>query len=431
MKSRRFLCTGWALALSLAAFPAAAAVDLETALGQVAAANPTLAARRAMVEAARRRLGPAGAWAPPIVELGVVNVPTSGRFDADPMTMKMMGVTQRVPVFGARGLARQSAVEALEAEKASAERAGFEILGLAWESYADAYIGGQLAGQAEVHRDIMDRLVESARVRYQSGKGRLEDVLRAEAERGRIESEGAGFRAEERVARARLDALRGIEPGKFGEPLAPPPAPRVPGKPDEWLAAVDGSQPRLRERVATVNRYRLAARASRRMVWPDLELRASYGTRETLAGGAEQDGMFSVAVGFMVPVFAGQRELSEAAEMEAMAVASEAERRAAEFELRQEIVMAWAAAAAAQRTAFLMDTVLATQRRGVEAAWSSYRAGTADLPRIFDSSHSVYASELALLRARQELARAQARLVSLTGRSDLLGIVLPATGGAR
>ncbi len=411
---------------------AAAALDLEAALRQVAAANPTLAARSAMVEAARRRVAPAGAWPQPMLELGVVNVPTNGRFDMDPMTMKMIGASQRVPLFGSNRLARRAAREAVTGEAAAAEMTGFEIYGLAWEAYADAWSAAEMARVAEGHQGVMERLVQSARARYESGSGRLEDVLRAQAEQARVLTDLAAYRAEERSARARLDALRGIPPGGAPDSLAPLPGSPVPVAADAWLASVAPSHPRLREMDAQVNRYRFSARAARRMVWPDLELRASYGRRGALEGGLEQDNMFSATVAFMLPIFARARELSEGAEMDAMARASEAERRGVELELRQQVATTHAAAAAAQRSVGLLaDTVLTTQRRAVEASWTAYRAGTTDLWRVFESNHELYGEEIALVRARQELARAEARLVSLTGRADLLGIALPITRSER
>jgi outer membrane protein TolC len=42
--------------------------------------------------------------------------------------------------------------------------------------------------------------------------------------------------------------------------------------------------------------------------------------------------------------------------------------------------------------------------------------------------HALYAERLQLLDARHALARAQARLVALTGRADLAGIPIPAMG---
>ena len=201
---------------------------------------------------------------------------------------------------------------------------------------------------------------------------------------------------------------------------------------DAWLAAVAPGHPRLRELDAQVGRYRFSARAARRMAWPDLELRASYGRRGTLEGGIAQDNMFTAMVGFMLPIFAGARERSEGAEMDAMARASQAERRGVELELRRQVVSAHAEAARAARTVSLLaDSVIAVQHRAVEASWTSYRAGTTDLWRVFEATHSLYAEEIALVRARQERARAEARLVSLTGRGELLGVALPGTRSER
>lgn len=423
----------WVLCGAACATPALAALDLETALRDVAASSPTLSARSAMVEAARRRVAPAGAWPAPMLEVGVVNVPTSGRFDADPMTMTMIGASQRVPIFGAPGLARRAAREAANEESAAGEMARFEVYGMAWEAYADAWSALEMARVAQEHQSVMDRLVQSARARYESGAGRLEDILRAQAEQARLRVDLVAFQAEEQGARARLDALRGRAPESTSESFNAPPAPLMQAAADEWLAAVTPNHPRLKEMDARASRYRFSARSARRMAWPELELRGSYGWRRTLAatahgGPLEQDDMFSASVAFMLPIFAGARERSEGAAMEAMARASEAERRAVELELRQQVASAHAEAAARRRTlSLLADTVLSTQRRAVEASWTAYRAGTTDLWRVFESNHALYAEEIALARTRQELARAQARLVSLTGRTDLLGVAPPDT----
>lgn len=422
----RTACVAGLLACALAAPQPAAALDLEGALREVAAANPTLEARREMVVAAEHRVARAGAWQSPMLELGVVDVPTTGSFDTDPMTMKMIGITQRLPLFGANGLARRSAREAAAAEGAASEMSRFEMYGAAWQAYADAYFSGELVRLADSHRGAVDRLVESARARYQSANGRLEDVLTAEAERARTRVDLAAFGAEETEARALLATLRGADPGGAADSLAAPPLAEVSASPDPWLAAVAASHPRLRELEAQVGRYRDEASAARRRTWPDLELRGSYGWRETLAGGIPQEDLFSATVGFTVPVFAAQRERSEGAEMDALARAGESERRAAELELRRQVVGAHAAAAAAGRAVHLLaDTVVVTERGAVEAAWSAYRTGATDLWRVFEATHSVYGEEVALVRARRDLARAEGRLLSLTGRGDLLGVALP------
>jgi outer membrane protein TolC len=423
------------LALALGTAAPAHALDLDGALAQVAAANPTLASRRAMAEAARRRVAPAGAWESPMVMLGVENVPVGRGFDWDPMTMKMVGVTQRVPLSGANRLARRSAVEAARGEAAAVDMALAEILGEAWQSYADAYYAGELMAHAEAHLGVMERLVGSARARYDAGRGRLDDLLRAESERARIHADAVTFQAERDAARMRLDALRGVSVFSAPEPLDPPRSVNV-ASDTAWSGVLAG-HPRLREADARVARYRYAGRAARRTIWPDLEVEWSYGIREDLKttstahGGTTtpvQDNLWSTSVGFTVPIFAGARELSEGKEMDAMVVAAEAERRAAELELRAQLAAGRIAEAAARRTVTLLaDTVVATQQRAVDASWSAYTAGTADLWRTLEASHTLYSEQIALARARQQLAHAQARLLMVMGQPRRLGISIPST----
>jgi outer membrane protein TolC len=268
-------------------------------------------------------------------------------------------------------------------------------------------------------------MVAAARNRYESGQGRLEDVLRAEAERARTLVDLAALHAEEDGARARLDALRGRSPGEAADTLDPPP---ITGWVDRetWRAAISPDHPRLQEGRARVERYQWAARAMRRSILPDLELKGVFQKREALFGIEPQHDMWSAMVGFAVPIFASANEVEQTSEMKAMANASEADLGATLLDLEAQVTSAYAEAEAARRTAALLaDTVLATQSRAVEASWVSYSAGTTDLWRVLEATHAQYSEEVALVRARQDLARATARLVSLTGRGDLVGIALP------
>jgi multidrug efflux system outer membrane protein len=403
----------------------AIALDLPSVLREVATANPTLAGRREMVEAAHRRVAPAGAWQPPMLEIGAINVPANGRFDMDPMTMKMIGIEQRLPLFGANRLTGRSARAAADAERAGLEAAKIEMFSMAWELYADAFHASRLAELSRAHGGEMDRLVRAARARYESGRGRLEDVLRAEAEQAQSLAEVAGFEAEAQVARARLAALMGRESAVLADSLAPPPTGLLADDTTSVGEPVDRDHPRLRELRAQADRYRLAARAARRMLWPDPQVGVSYGMRQPI-DGVRQDNMWSATVRFMLPVFASQRELSEAAEMEAMARAAVSELRAATLDLQQQTRVLHATARAdARRVALLADLVVTTQRRAVQASWGAYDAGSTDLWRVLEATHALYGQEVALTRARQDLARTEARLVAVTAREEFFGLTLP------
>jgi outer membrane protein TolC len=424
----RWFAFAFVLALPSAVAPAgAAALDLKTAWREAAAAHPRLAAWRARVEAAERGIAPAGAWSPPMLELGVVNVPANGRFDMDPMTMKMVGLAQRVPLFGGTGLRAEAARAGVAGEAAQAEAAAYELFAEVGEAYADAYAAGELVRVAAAHEGELERSVRAARARYESAAGRLEDVLRAEAERARARSDQAAFAGEETAARARLDALRGRDPGDdAGDELAPPPALDVPEDPGPWLAALTPAHPRIRALAARGEQDRRDARALRRMVWPDLELRFSYGFRQAVMD-VPQDNMWSATVGFMLPLFYARREGAQAAAMDARARAAEADVRAASLDLAQQVRSTHAYVRAGQRTAALLaDTVLVARHRALEAAWAGYRAGGDDLRRVLEVAHERYQDEIDLVRSRQALGRAEARLLALTSRADLFGVSVPA-----
>lgn len=440
--TRRVTWIAAALLLCGSAAPARA-LDLEQVMREVAAGHPGLEAAHARAAGAQSMTGPAGAWPAPMIELAAANVPEDGVIDREPMTMRTVGISQRLPLFGRKGLDRQAARARAEAQRAGTGLAYFEAYGMAWRAYAEAWHAGERVRATAEHIGTLDRMAASARARYESGVGRLDEVLRAEAERARAVADLEMFRGEAQRARAMLDALRGLDPdGTREETLEPPPAVEVPDAPAPWLAAIGDAHPGLAALEAEARGERLSARAARRMALPDLELGFMWGFRETLVRvdpaanppvmRVPQDDMWTARVGFMLPIFARSNELAEGRARDAMADAAEAERRAMRLELEAGVAGAHADAFASARTVRLLaDTVVVTYRRALDASWSAYSAGTIDLWRTLDTAHDLWMQEIALSRAREMRAMAEARFIELTGRGDLLGVRLPpAPGGA-
>ena len=432
MNRHRAAASALALAWMVASALPCTALDLETALARAVASHPTLESHRQSVEAARHAISGAGAWRSPMLEGGVVNLPTSGGFDQDPMTMKMIGLTQTIPLFGANGLERGAARESWAAEVASADRARYQVMGAVWERYADALFERDRVREAESHQGVMQRMVDAARVRYASGRGRLDDVLRAEAEQARARADLASYRAATMAAHARLSEALGGAAIDDTTTLQPMPRSAVGDRPEPWLAEVSDAHPEVREAAARADASRLAAQAARRERWPDLELHGEYGFRERLADGTAQDDMVSVTASVMLPLFTASNQGATAARMEAMARGAEADRRGAEQSLAAEVRAAWAAAAASERGVTLFsDSVLVAQRKAVDASWVSYGSGAGDLWRVLEASHAYYQAALDLADAKRGLAHEQARLIMLTGRADRLGVTPPREGSTR
>ena len=152
-----------ALAVSPRVVPAAESITLEQVLAEVVAGDPALVAQRHEIDAATARARRAGAFDAPMLELMVENVPVGGGFDMDPMTMRVIGLEQRVVVSGARGLARRAARAEVHAQEAMADDTRWQRLSLAWQAYADAYWADQRLAAARGHRTLMDRMSAASR----------------------------------------------------------------------------------------------------------------------------------------------------------------------------------------------------------------------------------------------------------------------------
>jgi outer membrane protein TolC len=421
--SARLVAAATLTVVVLSPLPATAA-NLASVLEEVAARNPAVAASAARADAASSGARRSGAWEPTMFEFGVVNVPTSLRFDEDPMTMKTIGVRQRISPRSSRE--GRAGAEAATAAAQDLRLARQEALGAAVESYVAAWSSGERVAAAERHLSLLGRAVDAARSRYAAGTGGMDDVLRMRSEEARTRASLAALRAEQRAGRLRLSILRGLAPEFEGEPLEPPVLAPVPETATAWLEAVDETNPRLRAADAEVARYRFAAGAARAGNWPMLELMYEYGFREDLAMstgmGTSQDDMFSARVGLSVPLFGR----SEPAQMEAMARAAESEKLMANLELLEAVAMSHEEARAGTATARLLaDTVLVAGRAALEAAWSAYAAGSVDLVRVLDVAHALFFDELELTRAREQAMAAQGRAFALLGRGELIGIAVP------
>ena len=90
--------------------------DLALLLKEAGERNPELGAARREAEAAASRVEPAAALDDPMLEAGLLNVPAQSLdLRQEDMTMKMIGISQRLPYPGKRALRRGAAQKEAEA----------------------------------------------------------------------------------------------------------------------------------------------------------------------------------------------------------------------------------------------------------------------------------------------------------------------------
>jgi outer membrane protein TolC len=395
------------LLIAAASVARAQALSLEEALRAGAAQSPRLAAQRAMIGAAAEQVGRAAELPDPKLRLGIENLPVTGpdrfRYDRDFMTMRQIGFAQDFP-NGAKREARNLRAERMrdvEGANLSAQRAAlYREIALAW---TDAHFAERtrtaverLARQFQLHTDTVAAAV--ARGRQSAADALMVRHAYEQANDRLIEQDRM-------VTKARIALATWIgEDAK--RPLAAPPDMASLAHPREHLVERLAEHPQLRvfdQREGLARAEVELARSEKRSDWM---LEVGYGRRRP-----EFDDMLTVMVSIDLPLRAERRQdrdiASRLAEVEQVRAMREDERRMREAEVR-----GWLADFdTAQRRIERFERVLAPLARDRStAALAAYQGGRGELGGVLDAERAITETELALVQALAERAKAWANL---------------------
>lgn len=409
-----------AVALLFAAAAAAAQQDADAALRALVAEalekNPEIRAARAEAEAARQRVSPAGALDDPMLEAGLVNVPTdTWRLNREDMTMRMLGLSQRLPFPGKRALRRELA----EHEAENAEHALRETANRVAREVKMAYLDLALAVEsARLIRDnivVLEQFLAIVESRYAVGQGAQADVFKAQAQLARMREELLRMEREQPVMQAELAKLLARD---AAAPIAAPlPAPRAGGlDPAALREAALARRPQLLALRNKVERSAAAIELARKEYGPDLDLRLQYGRRENMPDGTRRPDMMSFMVAINLPIWGGEKIDPRIAEARAMRDQAASMYRAQQNEVFAKLRQQVAIAEQNRRSLELYDAAILPQARlAVEAALAAYRVGRVDFLTLLDSQMNLFNFGIGRAAAVVNLAKALAEIELLTG----------------
>jgi outer membrane protein TolC len=388
-----------AVALPLAALPAAAqeAVDahLEALLAEAAQNNPDLQALRREAEAARNRISPAGALDDPMLEAGVLNYPVESRsFKTEDMTMKMIGVAQRLPYPGKRGLRRDVAEKEALAAEANLQELANRVRRDVKVAYFELGFVDESLRLAERNRRVLEQYLSIAEARYGVGQGTQADVLKAQTQVSKMLEELIKLGRERPMLEAELNraAGRGGAPGS----VTPPPAQAraMSLALEELRAAARANRPQLAAQQRMVDRNVAAVALAQKDYYPDFDLRFSYGQRDNSVDMKRED-MISFTVAINLPVWGQSKRDPRVAEAEAMRAQAVTMYQARLNELDAMLRQQVAAAEQALKSVRLYETGLLPQARlTADASLAAYRVGRVDFFSLLDSRMTVFNAEV-------------------------------------
>lgn len=418
-------CLACGLALSFgtamaedAAVLAPASPQLKALVAEALANNPEIAAAQSELDAARQRIAPAGALEDPMLEIGVVNAPLEPlSLRREDMTMKMLGLGQKLPFPGKRSLRRGVATADAESIGHAAQETTNRVVRDVRITYEDLVFNLEAQRILARTRLELENLAAIARSRYDVGQAIQNDVLDAQTEIERLHAEKLVLEREEAVLRSELRRLLGRATDEASIQVPEPLLAQAPEQAPRLHAVALASRPRLLALQALFERGTRAIELAQREYYPDFDLKLQYGQRDGAPDGMPRDDMVSLTVGVNLPIWRKSRLDPQVAEARAMRNQAqsmlEAERLATVAATDAQLALArqW------RGTAELYEnTILPQVRAAVASALAAYRVGRVDFLTLRQAQLRVLDVSTALAEAIASHNKAVAEIDLLVGR---------------
>ena len=382
--------------------------------------NPEIQAAYQEREAAQQRVSPAEALDDPMLEAGVINAPlASSPFNREDMTMKMIGLSQRLPFPGKRGLRKDVAAKDAEVIVQGYHETVNRVVHDLKTAYWDLGLTVEIIKLTEKNKQILERFLRIAEERYQVGQGSQADVLKAQTQVSRMLDRLLVLTREQPVLEAELIRILGRH--MKGEILVPVPLQiqEVPLNLEALQQEALTQRPQLLALQSLIARNEKSVDLARRTYYPDFDVRLSYGQRDNMMDGTRRDDMVSMTVAVNLPVWRGNKIEPRIMESQAMRDQTvslyQAQSNEVTARLRQQIAIA----EQSLKSVKLYQTAILPQAKlTVESALAAYQVNRVDFLTLLDNQMTVFDFETSLITAMANYNKAVAEIDLLAGKKQ-------------
>lgn len=393
-------------------------LDLQNLINEALKANAEVKQMGSLANAAKETIKPAGALEDPTVSFSMLNLPTdTWAMNQDPMTQKMLELSQKFPFPGKRRLRSEVAAEQAKSEDLAFRDKANEIRAKVVMSYWTLALAYASFDIVQKNKQFWEQVVQVAETRYKVGQGMQPDVLQAQVELGSYLDRLFQYKQRQESSQADLNALRSQPPQTpVGRPQPLKPRPFA-LKLDDLLAQAE-ARPQLQALKTLVAKQQKAVDLAKKEYFPDATISLGYAFRETLGPpvNLKQADMFSGGVMFNLPVWQGSKIKPK--------IREEQERQTA---AKEAVHNTWnqLAAAIKDRYAKLMrlaqqitlynQGIIPQARQAAEASLASYQVGSLGFTQLYQNQIAAYNAELMMQEYLKDFEENWAELEWLAG----------------
>jgi len=390
-------------------------LDLAALLREAAANSPDIAAAVSRRDASEAVPSQTGALPDPLASISYTNAGVSEWTLGDEEdSMLVLSWLQEVPHPDKRRLASDADRRETDLLSRRADLTRHAIASRIKQQYAALYRIDRSMAILETHRQLLESFLRTARIRYETGEGLLENVLKAQTEVSVLDIQIVGL-AQERVSiEAELNRLAGrAGAARLGPALTLPPVVSVANEDAPALEAEALARaPELLAAEAEVLRGEARLEASRSLGKPDFMWGGGFSYREDL------DPMVMGMFGMRLPVYQKSKQAQGIVQSSAELDASRHDAASLRLNVAAEVRDLTARAARAAGILRLYeDAVIPQARSALDSAAASYGVGRVDFKTLLDDFVSLLRYEIDRETQRADQMTALAALERLTGRA--------------
>lgn len=372
--------------------------------------NPDLAAAEARWEQASHKGPQVGSLKDPVLSFALSNYPNDDlSSDVTPMTGNEVKLAQAFPFPGKLDSRSAMANEQARWFEAVYQDNRYQLARKVKDAWYRLYFNGQAILVTERNQALIDDIIRLTEVRYETGSGLQQDVLKAQVQRSKIMERLMTLRQQRTVVKAELNRLLNRPSGESYDAPEAFELVTIAQSLEVFQTVAAEKRPMNSAYQSLIKRYHLQNRLAELDDYPDMTLFASWRFRDDalMDGGTD---FVSAGISLNLPVYRGKRR---AAKSEAMAAVRMAERQAEDFRnsVAQSLQNAYARMEETrQQTELYEKGIIPQTSQSFQSALGSYQVGKLEFISLLDALMTSYQAEMEYYRVSSEYMRSLAWL---------------------
>ena len=372
--------------------------------------DPMVASAKSQKTAFKERAVAAYSWPDPKLQLGMMNLPVdSFDFEKEPMTQATFGIVQPIPPSGSVTAKRDRFNELAAAADSGVKGQMLKTLLSVRKSWLNTYFQHQTRQLVNESLKMFEQLIKITQFQYRAGRGKQQDVVRAQLEQSLLMDRQKGVEQKLGLARAALGKWIGEDEINRELDYSFPELPELPSM--GLLESKIEDHPALKEKKSRVKASENKVKLAEAQFNSGWMLGLKYGYR----GGNRSD-FLSATVSMDLPFFTGSRQdpqlRASKSDLSSMKDMVKETRRVLRKKLDDGMASyRWIG----ERLELYRSTLLPQAEQNTQATMNAYQSDVTSFNDVVRAGLTELNSRIKFLKLRIDQAKVQADLLYLAG----------------